>query len=334
MKMTRFVAIIFFAGIIMFSGCVEDTNVDSLIEDLDNENEIVRVNAMDTLVNMGDEKTIEETEQVILQKDSCSSIDNNLNSSQYNPYILKTYGNVSQNSDKTYISTKKLREIRDNSLEEIERYMYPFGPIVEFGSNPINGHFPIKVYGNLETKDRYYSDYDFNNIYLILDKHANSSQINNLPVIITITNNTQWVGFTDWYEEGSSLHVHTIDISSDTLTLQRLEGHSLNDSTNTESAIYDPDVVKGFGTVPEMEHLLLSNYTQKLKAINNSIPNQMEVYNYPVASYAVHASRGYLVAQVTKSFTEKEMDDIYSLIHEVASDEGIENVPVIFVFLT
>ncbi|WP_052721419.1 HEAT repeat domain-containing protein [Methanococcoides methylutens] len=68
MKFTLSVTIILFVLLIMFSGCTENNNVDSLIEDLGNENESISSGAMDELVDMGDEKTIGSLVQVVLNE--------------------------------------------------------------------------------------------------------------------------------------------------------------------------------------------------------------------------------------------------------------------------
>jgi hypothetical protein len=65
---THIIAIILIAGMIVLSGCVEDTSVDSLIEDLGSENASVTINAMDSLVEIGDENTIQSLIQVMGNK--------------------------------------------------------------------------------------------------------------------------------------------------------------------------------------------------------------------------------------------------------------------------
>ncbi|WP_164997859.1 HEAT repeat domain-containing protein [Methanolobus psychrotolerans] len=65
---THIAIIILIAGMVVLSGCVEDTSVDSMIEDLGSENTSVKINAMDSLVKIGDESTIRSLIQVMENK--------------------------------------------------------------------------------------------------------------------------------------------------------------------------------------------------------------------------------------------------------------------------
>ncbi|WP_406671389.1 HEAT repeat domain-containing protein [Methanolobus sp. ZRKC4] len=51
--------------LILSSGCVEDTSVDSLISYLDNENESIRTASIDKLAEIGDEKTVASLNQMV-----------------------------------------------------------------------------------------------------------------------------------------------------------------------------------------------------------------------------------------------------------------------------
>lgn len=103
MKISLFVVMIFFALLIIFSGCTGDTNVDSLIEDLDNENESIRSNAMDELVGMGDEKTIGSLVQVVQNED---------NSIEMRKNAITTLGKIGDNG-----TTELLLDISMNESE-------------------------------------------------------------------------------------------------------------------------------------------------------------------------------------------------------------------------
>ncbi|MCM1986342.1 hypothetical protein [Methanococcoides seepicolus] len=293
-------------------------------------------NETNILSNYYSSTAIGETNQTMSSIDSVFMGLTDPNSTHYNPYVLKTYGDIPaiENKDQLAIFTTKIREIRENSFEEIEPYMYPSGPIVTFGSHPSKGYFQIELYGRLETKDDYYSNYDFDCIYLILKEHAKESEIDKFPVVFTITDDTQLVGFSDWYDEESYLLINSTNLPQSVYTLQRLEGQNLNDSTIIGSPIYDPDVIVGYGAVPKMEYILLSNYTGKLRAINNKISGQMKIFEYPsgpIKSYSVHSSNGYLIVNVTSVSNQEELNDIYNLIQVKAMDEGIESIPVLFI---
>ncbi|WP_135609889.1 HEAT repeat domain-containing protein [Methanococcoides sp. AM1] len=103
MKFTRSVAIILFALVIMSPGCVEDTNVNPLIEDLDHENESISSGAMDELVGMGDEKTIVSLVQVVQNKN---------NSIEMRKNAITTLGKIGDNS-----TTDLLLDISMNESE-------------------------------------------------------------------------------------------------------------------------------------------------------------------------------------------------------------------------
>lgn len=67
MKM-HIVTIILIAGMVLLSGCIEDSSVDPMIEDLGSENTIVAINAIDSLVEIGDKSTIQSLIQVMENK--------------------------------------------------------------------------------------------------------------------------------------------------------------------------------------------------------------------------------------------------------------------------
>ena len=103
MKFTRSLAMIFFVLLIMFSGCIEHANVDSLIEGLGNENESISSGAMDELVGIGDEKTIGSLVQVV--QNESMSIDMRKNA-------ITTLGRIGDNS-----TTDLLLDISMNESE-------------------------------------------------------------------------------------------------------------------------------------------------------------------------------------------------------------------------
>ncbi|NPE30235.1 HEAT repeat domain-containing protein [Methanococcoides sp. SA1] len=107
MKMTRFFAIIFFAGIIMFSGCVENTNINSLIEDLDHENESVRFDTMNVLVDISDEKTIGLLVQAVQNKNNTIEMRKN---------AITTLGRIGESSTTNLLLNISMNESENKHL--------------------------------------------------------------------------------------------------------------------------------------------------------------------------------------------------------------------------
>lgn len=107
MKIIRFIAIIFFAGLIMFSGCIGDSSVDALIEDLDHENESIRSNAMDELVDMEDEKTIGSLMQIVQNENESIEMRKN---------AIITLGKIGDNSTTALLLNVAMEESENKQL--------------------------------------------------------------------------------------------------------------------------------------------------------------------------------------------------------------------------
>ncbi|MGM0771071.1 MAG: HEAT repeat domain-containing protein [Halobacteriota archaeon] len=103
MKFTRSVTVILFALLLISSGCIDNTEVNDLIDDLDHENESVRSQAMANLVNISDEKPIESLVQVVQNED---------NSIEMRKNAITTLGKIDDGS-----TTDLLLEISMNESE-------------------------------------------------------------------------------------------------------------------------------------------------------------------------------------------------------------------------
>jgi HEAT repeat protein len=118
-----FITIIFFAGLIMFSGCIGDSNVDSLIEDLDYENESIRSNAIDELVDMEDEKTNSLLMQVVQNENNTIEMRKNAitalgktGDNSTTDFLLNISMNESENQHLRMASILALGDISDEGV--------------------------------------------------------------------------------------------------------------------------------------------------------------------------------------------------------------------------
>ena len=74
-----------------------------------------------------------------------------------------------------------LQIIKNDSLDEIKPYLHPKGPIVEYGSDTMEGVFPIKLY--YEGNKTVYSQTELDEINNIVRKCANKAGLENVSVM-------------------------------------------------------------------------------------------------------------------------------------------------------
>lgn len=79
------------------------------------------------------------------------------------------------------VNSSSLQIIKNNSVNEIKPYLYPKGPIVEFGSDVMEGVFSIKLYS--EGNGTVYSQPELDKIHSIVRKNANKVGLENISVI-------------------------------------------------------------------------------------------------------------------------------------------------------
>jgi hypothetical protein len=104
-KLTILLAI---TSLLLFStGCIGDSIVDSLIDDLDHENESIRSDAMDELVDIGDEKTISSLIQVAQNENKSIEMRKN---------AIITLGKIGDNSTSTRLLNIALDESENKQL--------------------------------------------------------------------------------------------------------------------------------------------------------------------------------------------------------------------------
>lgn len=113
----------------------------------------------------------------------------------YDPSVVNAYGNVPiiHNASQLNEFADKLRNVRESSWDEID--FYPNGSIVRYGSDTSRGYFWIELYDNRNEK---YSENDTREIYEIVEKYSIKNGIENIPVVFTLTNETEIIGFMEF----------------------------------------------------------------------------------------------------------------------------------------
>ncbi|MDI3486324.1 MAG: hypothetical protein PWQ51_2351 [Methanolobus sp.] len=142
----------------------------------------------------------------------------------YDSSVVKAYGNVPSINNATQLNefTGKLRYVREKSWNEID--FYPNGSIVRYGSDPSRGYFLIELYDDGEGN---YSEEDTREIYNIVEKYAVIDGVEDIPVVFTLTKETDIIGFVEY-------PVYRYDIDNKT-TEEYLSGinSSMNNTNNT-----------------------------------------------------------------------------------------------------
>lgn len=113
----------------------------------------------------------------------------------YDPSVVKAYGKVPliHNANQLNAFADKLRDIREGSWNEID--FYPDSSVVRYGSDPSRAYFLIELYDY--GKDNY-SENDTREIYDIVEKYAIENGIEEVPVVFTLTKETEIIGFAEF----------------------------------------------------------------------------------------------------------------------------------------
>jgi len=129
----------------------------------------------------------------LLSKLSEESLANctNPESPVYDPNVLKAYGSVPaiKNASQLAEFSSTLQAVRDSSIREAKPYLYPDGPIVDYGAGPMPGYFLIKLYDYGGNKT-VYPETELKDIYNVVEKNANKSGLDEVPVIFCLWDKT------------------------------------------------------------------------------------------------------------------------------------------------
>ncbi len=220
----------------------------------------------------------------------------------YDPNVLKAYGNVPviKNASQLVEFSSTLQDVRDSSIREAKSYLYPDGPIVDYGAGPMPGYFLIKLYdyGGNETA---YSEKELKEIYNIVEKNAIRSGIDEVPVIFCLWDKTAMFCFP---ENNSAFGKDVIQL------------------TDVEFPVF-------------YYHIANSS---SLQLIKNSSLDEIKPYLYPKGPIINYGSDNmdqffpiklYYEGNETTYF-HRELDEICNIVKENANKAGLEGVSVVF----
>jgi len=109
----------------------------------------------------------------------------------YDPNVLKAYGSVPAIKNASHFAEfgSTLQAVRDSSIREAKPYLYPDGPIVDYGAGPMPGYFLIKLYDYGGNKT-VYSETELKEIYRVVEKNAIETGLDEVPVIFCLWDKT------------------------------------------------------------------------------------------------------------------------------------------------
>jgi hypothetical protein len=151
----------------------------------------------------------------------------------YDPNILKAYGKMPAIKNTTQLAefSSKLETVRNNSIYQMKPYLYPNGPIVDYGSGYMPGYFLIKLYDYGDNKT-VYSETELKEIYNIVQKYAFKAGIDKVPVIFSLWDKPAIFYFP---ENNSTLGgdvIQLTDIKNPVFYYNVSDSSSLNDINN------------------------------------------------------------------------------------------------------
>lgn len=220
----------------------------------------------------------------------------------YDPYVLKAYGNVPEikNTSQMAEFSSSLKTVRDSSIFEVKPYLYPDGPIVDYGSGSMPGYFLIKLY-DYEGNKIVYSEKELKEIYRVVEKHAIKAGIHKVPVMFCLWDKTAM-----FYFPG-------------------------NNSTFGRDVVQLTDV-----EFPVLYYYPANS--SSLQAIKNSSLDEIEPYLYPEGSIIAYGSDTMdqffpieLFYEGNETvYSQSELNEIYDIVMKHANKVGLDGVSVVF----
>ena len=115
-----------------------------------------------------------------------------------------------------------------------------------------------------------------------------------------------------------------------------LSQYGIENWTDPASPIYDPAVFKAYGKVPPIRNATQMNeFADKLRSSRDSSWNEIDFYpNGHVVQYGSDPRCGYFYITLYNdgtAYSEKHTQKIYDIVDKYALENGIEDVPVVFV---
>lgn len=220
----------------------------------------------------------------------------------YDSNVLKAYGNVPaiKNISQLAEFSSTLQAVRDNSIHGVKPYLYPDGPIVDYGTGPMPGYFLIKLY-DYEGNKTVYSETELKEIYHVVEKNATKARLDEVPVIFCLWDKTAMFYFPE------------------------------NNHTFGKDAVQITDV-----TFPVFTYYITNS--SSLQIIKNGSLNEIKPYLYPEGPIVDYGSDTmdevfpielYYEANET-IYSHSELDEICNIVKEHANKAGLCGVSVVF----
>ncbi|MCC4770806.1 hypothetical protein FXV91_11615 [Methanosarcina sp. DH2] len=220
----------------------------------------------------------------------------------YDPNVLKAYGSVPavKNASQLAEFSSTLQTVRDSSIREVKPYLYPDGPIVNYGAGPMPGYFLIKLYDYKGNKT-VYSEAELKEIYNIVEKNAIKAGLDEVPVIFCLWDKTAIFYFSENKATFGRDVVQLTDITlpklfyymSNSSSLQIIKDGSLNE---IQPYLYPEGPIVAYGSDTMDDVFLISLYYQENETV------------YP----------------------QSELDEICNIVKEYADKAGLSGVSVMF----
>lgn len=220
----------------------------------------------------------------------------------YDPNVLKAYGNVPviKNTSQLDNFSSTLQAIRDSSIREVKPYLYPDGPIVNYGAGPMPGYFLIRLYDYKGNKT-VYSETELKEIYDIVEKNAIEAGLDEVPVIFCLWDKTAIFYFPE------------------------------NNPTFGKDVVQLTDV--GFPV-----HFYYLSNSSSLQIIKNSSLDEIQPYLYPegpIVAYGSDTMDMFFPIELYYEenetvYSQNELNKIYNIVKEHANKAGLEDVSVEF----
>ncbi|AKB80148.1 hypothetical protein MSHOH_3665 [Methanosarcina horonobensis HB-1 = JCM 15518] len=220
----------------------------------------------------------------------------------YDPSVLKAYGSVPEIKNTSQLAefSSTLQDVRDSSIFEVKPYLYPDGPIVDYGSGPMPGYFLIKLY-DYEGSRTIYSENELKEIYNIVKNNAIKAGLDEVPVMFCLWNKPAMF----YFPESNSTF-----------------GRNVVQLTDVEFPVL---------------YYYLSN-SSSLQVIKNSSLDEIKPYFYPegpIISYGsemmdeVFPIELYYKEEETV-YSKNKLNEICNIMKEHAIKAGLDGVSVVF----
>jgi hypothetical protein len=225
----------------------------------------------------------------------------------YDPNVLKACGKVPVIKNTTQLAefNSTLQTVRDSSIREVKPYLYPNGPIVDYGAGSMHGYFLIKLY-DYEGNKTVYSETELKEIYRIVEKYAFEAGTDEVPVIFCLWDKTAIFYFP---ENNSSFDGNMF-------------GKDVVQLTNIEFPVFYYNIAS----------------PSSLQIIKNDSLDEIKPYlrpRGPIVEYGSDTMEGIfpikLYYEENKTvYSQTELDEIYNIVRKYANKAGFDSVSVMF----